>query len=77
MCGFVGFVNFKQDISSYRNVLTNMNNSLSQRGPDEDGYYIDKHVALGHKRLIVIDPEGGKQPMAAMKKMQKKGPTPN
>ena len=63
MCGFVGFVNFKQDISSYRTVLTNMNNTLSRRGPDEDGYYLDKHVALAHKRLIVIDPEGGKQPM--------------
>lgn len=63
MCGIVGFVNYKKDISSYKNVLINMNNTLSKRGPDEDGYYISKHVALGHKRLIVIDPEGGKQPM--------------
>lgn len=63
MCGIVGFVNYKQDISNYKNILTNMNNSLSRRGPDEEGYYIQKHVALGHKRLIVIDPEGGKQPM--------------
>lgn len=63
MCGIVGFVNFKKDISDYRNVLNNMNETLSKRGPDEEGYYISKHVALGHKRLIVIDPEGGKQPM--------------
>lgn len=68
MCGFVGFVNYKQDISNYRNVLINMNNTLSKRGPDEDGYYISKHIALGHKRLIVIDPEGGKQPMVASTK---------
>lgn len=68
MCGFVGFVNYKQDISNYRNVLINMNNTLSKRGPDEDGYYINKHIALGHKRLIVIDPEGGKQPMVASTK---------
>ena len=63
MCGIVGFVNFKQDISRYRKILINMNNSISKRGPDEEGYYITKHSALGHKRLIVIDPEGGKQPM--------------
>ena len=63
MCGIVGFVNYKQDISNYKNVLINMNNTLSRRGPDEEGFYMQKHVALGHKRLIVIDPEGGKQPM--------------
>ncbi len=63
MCGIVGFANLKKDISNYRNVLNNMNETLSKRGPDEEGYYISKHVALGHKRLIVIDPEGGKQPM--------------
>ena len=50
MCGFVGFVNFKQDISSYRNVLTNMNNALSRRSSGEAGYSIDKHVALGWKK---------------------------
>ena len=64
MCGIVGFANLKKDISNYRNVLNNMNETLSKRGPDEEGYYISKHVALGHKRLIVIDPEGGKQPMS-------------
>ena len=65
MCGIVGFVNYKQDISKFRNTLINMNNTLSRRGPDEEGYYIKNHVALAHKRLIVIDPEGGKQPMHA------------
>ena len=63
MCGIVGFVNYKQDVSRFRNILINMNNTLVRRGPDEDGYYIRKHIALAHKRLIVIDPEGGKQPM--------------
>lgn len=63
MCGFVGFVNFKKDISENKNILEKMNQTLAKRGPDEEGYYIDKHVALAHKRLIVIDPEGGKQPM--------------
>ena len=38
--------------------LKKMNEYLSKRGPDEDGYYINEHVALGHKRLIVLDPNG-------------------
>lgn len=63
MCGIAGFVNFKRDVSSQKNILINMNNTLSKRGPDEDGFYIKEHVALSHKRLIVIDPDGGKQPM--------------
>ena len=58
MCGFVGFVNYKKDISNQKNILANMNECLARRGPDEQGYYIKEHVALGHKRLIVIDPEG-------------------
>lgn len=41
-------------------ILENMNNCLAKRGPDEEGYYIDKHVALAHKRLIVVDPKGRK-----------------
>ncbi len=63
MCGFVGFIDFKNDISSKKDILLKMNSVLSRRGPDEDGYYIDRNVALAHKRLIVIDPKGGKQPM--------------
>ena len=57
MCGFVGFADFKNDVSSQKNILLNMNSTLSKRGQDENGYYIDKNIALGHKRLIVIDPE--------------------
>ena len=63
MCGIVGFVNYKKDISKSEDIIKNMTETLSRRGPDEDGIYIQKNVALGHKRLIVIDPKGGKQPM--------------
>ena len=63
MCGFVGFTNLKENITQNRNILENMNQTLSKRGPDEDGYYIQDNIAMGHKRLIVIDAEGGKQPM--------------
>ena len=58
MCGFVGFVDYKKDITNKKNILTDMNNTLSKRGPDEEGYYTKKHVMLAHKRLIVIDPKG-------------------
>lgn len=57
MCGFVGFIDFKNDVSNMKNILLNMNSTLSKRGPDEDGYYIEKNIALAHKRLIVIDPK--------------------
>ena len=63
MCGFVGYMNLKKDLSKSRNIIEKMNKALINRGPDEQGYYIDKNIALGHRRLIVIDPEGGKQPM--------------
>ena len=60
MCGFVGFVNYKQNVSNYKKFLCDMNETLAKRGPDEDGYYINENVCLGHKRLIVIDPKGRK-----------------
>ncbi|MBR2744659.1 MAG: asparagine synthase (glutamine-hydrolyzing) [Clostridia bacterium] len=65
MCGFVGFVNMKKNISSKNNIYS-MNEALKKRGPDEDGYYYEEHVCLGHKRLIVVDPDGGKQPMTTV-----------
>lgn len=57
MCGIVGFVNLTKDISSSKNVVTAMNESIKKRGPDEDDYFYSKHAVFGHKRLIVIDPE--------------------
>ncbi len=66
MCGIVGFVNLKQNIAneSCKNILSTMSNCIERRGPDEGNFYINTHACLGHKRLIVIDPEGGKQPMS-------------
>ena len=63
MCGIVGFVNYKKEMPNKQDVLNNMLQSLNKRGPDEFGTYINENIALGHKRLIVIDPQGGKQPM--------------
>ncbi len=63
MCGFVGFINQKQEMSPNRDIIKKMNQTLVKRGPDEEGYFLDSHIHMGHKRLIVIDPKGGKQPM--------------
>ena len=63
MCGFVGFSSFDKNLLNSGDILEKMNNTLKKRGPDEEGYYKLEHIAMGHKRLIVIDPEGGKQPM--------------
>ncbi len=63
MCGFTGYANFIDKIHHSKSVIQQMNASLSKRGPDEDGYYYSNYVHFAHKRLIVIDPEGGKQPM--------------
>ena len=63
MCGFVGIANYKKNLTNEKNILKKSNQTLSKRGPDEEGYYIKEHILLGHKRLIVIDPEGGKQPV--------------
>ena len=65
MCGIVGFTNYDGNMRNEeaQRVLTNMNNTLSKRGPDENGIYIKEDICIAHRRLIVIDPKGGKQPM--------------
>lgn len=63
MCGFAGVVNLKEKIIDKKQVIINMNQTLSKRGPDECGYYLEDNVLFGHRRLVVIDPDGGKQPM--------------
>ncbi|URZ15935.1 Asparagine synthetase [glutamine-hydrolyzing] 3 [Clostridium felsineum DSM 794] len=63
MCGIAGFVNFKKSLIDKKNVIENMTNTLIKRGPNEKGYYVSKNVLLGHRRLVVVDPTGGSQPM--------------
>ena len=63
MCGICGIVNYNRNISDNHDVIKSMMNTISSRGPDEDGSFLDTNVNLGHKRLIVIDPQNGKQPM--------------
>lgn len=65
MCGMLGIVNYKEDISNQYSILRNMAKTISKRGPDEDGLYFSKHADLGHRRLDIIDIENGRQPMSA------------
>jgi asparagine synthase (glutamine-hydrolysing) len=63
MCGIAGWVNLKENISSFENKLDQMISRLMYRGPDAKGKWISTHALIGHTRLIVVDPSGGSQPM--------------
>lgn len=63
MCGIVGFTNYKKNINNPTYILNSMKDTLTNRGPDEEGIYSSDEIFMAHKRLIVIDPIGGKQPM--------------
>ena len=61
MCGFVGFTN---KIDNSNQVLKAMMDKIKHRGPDAEGKYIDADIALGHRRLSIIDvSESGNQPL--------------
>ncbi len=64
MCGYVGFCNITRNISSDIHTLQKMTQTLQKRGPDEEDFYISNNAMLGHRRLIIIDAENGKQPMS-------------
>lgn len=59
MCGFCGFINKKE-----KNPIKEMTDMIIHRGPDDEGYYTDEDIAMGFRRLSIIDLEGGKQPMS-------------
>ncbi|WP_026566104.1 asparagine synthase (glutamine-hydrolyzing) [Bacillus sp. UNC41MFS5] len=67
MCGITGWINFDRSLKNEVETLTKMTNTLAKRGPDETNIWSDANVAFGHKRLIVVDPEGGRQPMSKQK----------
>lgn len=63
MCGLIGWVDTQKDLVTERGTMEKMTNTLSKRGPDSFGIYTSPHALLGHRRLTVVDPEGGAQPM--------------
>ncbi len=65
MCGIAGWVDFAADLRAARETAEAMTATMALRGPDAGGTWLSEHAALGHRRLAVIDVEGGVQPMAA------------
>ncbi|QRG69678.1 asparagine synthase (glutamine-hydrolyzing) [Brevibacillus choshinensis] len=65
MCGIVGWIDWEKDLSRERPVLQAMTQCLTKRGPDAEGFWVTPRAAFGHRRLVVVDPAGGQQPMTA------------
>lgn len=63
MCGITGWIDREVDLTGQEKVLESMTNMMAARGPDAEEIWITKNAAFGHRRLIVVDPEGGRQPM--------------
>ncbi|MHC0433247.1 asparagine synthase (glutamine-hydrolyzing) [Streptomyces sp. O3] len=63
MCGLAGWVDFDRNLTGLSQTAADMTATLACRGPDDRGLWASPHAVLGHARLSVIDPEGGRQPM--------------
>ena len=61
MCGFTGYYG-KGDFNRQK-IIDKMGEMIIHRGPDSAGSYVDENVALGFRRLSIIDLEGGTQPI--------------
>ena len=62
MCGFVGYIDGGDTLRD-EGVLHSMADAIRHRGPDDADYYMDGTIALGFRRLSIIDLEGGRQPI--------------
>lgn len=71
MCGITGWIDWQEDLTESSHILSAMIETLAARGPDAQGAYITPRAALGHRRLSVIDPVGGAQPMIRFRGEQK------
>ncbi len=63
MCGITGWIDWQHDLRKEEKEMLRMSKTLHHRGPDDMNVWSSKHAALGHTRLVVVDPEGGVQPM--------------
>lgn len=67
MCGIAGLISRKQISEDQINEMTTL---LYRRGPDDSGIYLADYIALGHRRLSIIDLETGHQPMISEDKLK-------
>lgn len=63
MCGITGWVDWREDLTKQADIVEKMTETMELRGPDASGTWLSRHCAFGHRRLSVIDPIGGAQPM--------------
>ena len=68
MCGICGQYNFGDLAPVNRRDIEGMTRTLTHRGPDDEGYYVDGSLGFGFRRLSIIDLEGGHQPMSDLEK---------
>ena len=64
MCGIAGVIYADRHRPVDPGILKAMGDSIAHRGPDAEGFWIEPGVGLAHRRLSIIDLEGGKQPWA-------------
>lgn len=66
MCGFIGCVHDQPKAidEQWKQTFAEMNDMITHRGPDDDGYFFDEHVHFGFRRLSIIDLEAGHQPLS-------------
>ena len=66
MCGIAGILSLNKDNVS-RKDIKRMTDSLSHRGPDNEGIWVNNYIGLGHRRLSIIDTsKNGNQPMVSL-----------
>ncbi|RMD98942.1 MAG: asparagine synthase (glutamine-hydrolyzing) [Deltaproteobacteria bacterium] len=63
MCGIAGIYNFRTNRPVDRESLERMARVQTHRGPDDEGFFLDGPLGFAHRRLAIISPESGKQPM--------------
>ena len=71
MCGITGWIDYHKNLGNQIETLEKMTETLAKRGPDDTNIWTDVHVGFGHKRLVVVDPERGKQPMVKTKQVNR------
>jgi asparagine synthase (glutamine-hydrolysing) len=63
MCGIAGFIDLRRDGRIDQDVLRRMTDVIVHRGPDRGGFFVEESVALGFRRLSIIDLHTGDQPL--------------
>ena len=62
MCGICGIIHFDRERPVPEAQIRVLNDTLTHRGPDDVGYYLQDNVALGHRRLSIIDLDAATSP---------------